>query len=134
MAPSELPEAPTAPPPASEISGAAAGRGNRSFEIVKGKRQERPEDEDETPIAAVTLPQSITQEEENSELRSRFGVESLPSIDKKHASLQLAQSAGATGPDRARTGLKILFVLLVLAAIGVGAAYSMGMLDPYLNK
>ncbi|HBP23007.1 MAG TPA: hypothetical protein DEA08_35190 [Planctomycetes bacterium] len=134
MAPAELP---VAPPPQDEVAiGAAASRGNRSFEIVKGKREEKPheEHEDETPIAAVTLPQSITQEEENSELRSRFGVDSLPSIDKKHASLQLAQSAGATGPDRARRGLKIFLMLVVMAAIGVGVAYSMGVLDPYLNK
>lgn len=133
MAPSQLPEAP--PPSPTMADAVAAGRGDRSFEIVKGTRQEKVhENEDETPIAAVTLPQSITQEEEHSELRSRFGVDSLPSIDKKHASLQLAQSAGATGPDRARRGLKLLLLLMVLVAIGLGVAYSKGMLDPYLNK
>ena len=132
MAPAELPQA---PPDNEAALAATAGRGNRSFEIVKGSRQEKPpEHEDETPIAAVTLPQSITQEEENSELRSRFGVDSLPSIDKKHASLQLAQSAGATGPDRARKGLKVLLILVGLAALVAGAAYSMGMLDSVLGK
>lgn len=106
----------------------------KSFEIRKGKRRSDEEEQEDVPIGAVALPQSITSEEEGNELKSRLGVESLPDLDRRHGSVKVTQSRGASGPDRRRIGLKIFLVLLVLAAIGLGVAWQMGMLEGVIPK
>lgn len=103
-----------------------------NFEIRKGKRRGEDDVDGEVPIGAVSLPQSITSEEEGQELKNRFGVESLPELDRRHGSVRVTQSRGAGGPDRRRTGLKVLAVLLVLAAAGLAVAWKMGLLAAYL--
>jgi hypothetical protein len=107
-----------------------------SFEIRKGKRrsEDEPEDDDNIPIQAIALPQSITSEEEGNELKDRLGVESLPDLDRRHNSVQVTQSRGASGPDRRRIGLKVFLVLLILAGIGAAVAWQMGMLEGVLPK
>jgi hypothetical protein len=70
------------------------------------------------------LPQSITQEAEADQLMRRFGVDALPEgfSATVHGKVQLAQSGGSTGPDRARMGLKV-FGLLLLIGGAAGAYY-----------
>lgn len=99
-----------------------------SFEIRKGKRRNDDDEDDDVPIGAVALPQSITSSEEGEELKDKFGVESLPELDKRHQSVRVTQSRGALGPDRKRLGVKIALVILVLAAIGGAVAWKMGLI------
>lgn len=82
----------------------------------------------------MALPQSITSEEEGHELKSRLGVDSLPDLDRRHGSVEVTQSRGASGPDRRRTGLKVFLVLLVLTGIGLGVAWQMGLLEGVIPK
>ncbi|MGE0707611.1 MAG: hypothetical protein AB7N76_08085 [Planctomycetota bacterium] len=117
-----------APPPElerkSELADAMlASRGARSFEIRSRSADSGADEPDEMPITNVVLPQSITQEEEEEDLKRAFGVDSLPSIDRQHGRVKLAQSQGATGPDRRRAGLKLLLVL-ALIALAAGAFYA----------
>lgn len=118
----------------SGVHQALAGRGDKAFEIRKGRRKEEGDDDDGGPSGPVVLPQSITQEAEDERLRKRFGVEQLPEIDKLHSSVRVTTSEGAFGPDRKRMGLKILFVLFALLIVGAGAyLHQQGALDAFLK-
>ena len=107
--------------------------GTQKFEIRKGRSDSDEgelEDNDDRPIGALALPQSITQEAEDERLRKRFGVEQLPNLDKVHSLVGLTTSEGADGPDRARRGLKIFLLLVIQALAGGGYfAWSEGLLD-----
>ena len=111
----------------------------KAFEIRKGERSGESEEDLKdvvVPLAGVALPQSITQEEENDRLKERFGVESLPDRVQTHTKVQLHQSAGAGGPDRARKSMVLIALLILLIGGGVLAyfAYQKGGLDQLLGK
>ncbi len=87
------------------------------------------------PMGPVALPQSITQQDEESSLKKRFGVDELPEISHTHDMVRMQESGGITGPDRSNKGMFIAALLLLL--VGGGAllyyAYSQGMLDTVLK-
>ena len=96
---------------------------DKPFEIRRGRRSSDDEEspEGEEAIGQVVLPRSITQEAEEDSLKRRFGSESLPDITGKAPILQVAQSVGEAGPDRARRGMKVGLVLFLLLLAGAAA-------------
>ena len=94
-------------------------RGQKTFEIRKGRSESSAELDpvDEAPITSVALPKSITQEAEENKFRDRFGVEGATMGKQRHGNVVLNSSGGTSGPDRARTGMKITLVLVVLGGL-----------------
>lgn len=91
----------------------------KPFEIRRGRRRAdgtEEDDDEQAPLGQVVLPRSITQEQEEESLKSRFGVENVPDITHKAPILQLSQSIGEGGPSR--TGAKGKLALLLLLFLG----------------
>ena len=108
-------------------SGEFRARSPKSFEVRRGRSSSDSADEDdssgEIPLSHVVLPQSITQEAEEDSLRRRFDTEHLPTLSPLDDRVQLRESAGARGPDRYRRRRLIVFMVFLLIAAGLGAAY-----------
>jgi hypothetical protein len=71
------------------------------------------------PIGEISLPQSITQEQEEAHLKNAFGVESLPETALKHNKVHVMQSGGAGGPERKRRSLILLALVILIVGGGV---------------
>ncbi len=102
-------------------SGSGLQRAGKHFEIRKGKSgNPGEEDEEEAAPAIVALPRSITQEQEEADLKRRLNREELLDINKRHSSVRMIGAANAPTPLRKRSsGIWFLVVVLVLAALAV---------------
>jgi hypothetical protein len=93
----------------------------RFVEVRKGKSgtHDVPKDDDEAPIMNVALPRSITQEQEQADLKQRLGREELIDIDKRNSLVKVKDSAAE--PSFARKGSNGLWLLLLVVIIATGA-------------
>ncbi|MCA8921466.1 MAG: hypothetical protein KDD82_06625 [Planctomycetes bacterium] len=70
------------------------------------------------------LPQSITQEAEDDNFVKRFGAERTADLRGVSGKVVLAQSAGASGPDRYLRRRRLMIAGAVLLLAAGGAAYA----------
>lgn len=120
------PPDPSPPPPLPQ--------GPKTFEIRRGRAREDDEDDRDAPLGPVVLPRSITQEEEEERLKSRFGVDHLPELQEVNSLVRMTESQGTLGPDRSRRKLMVVVLVVVLAlAGGAAVAHSQGLLNGLLG-
>ena len=126
------PAAPIAPlPPVKDSNVARAGK---FFEVRKGSGRSGGGDEDEDEgIEQIALPRSITQEQEEADLKRRLNREELVEIDKKHSAVTTFGVASEPNPLRRRgTGMWLL-VLMILVLGALFAADHFHLLDKFLK-
>lgn len=112
------------------------GFGAQTFEIRKGRASDSSEPVvDDAPLGPIALPQSITGAEADEHLKKRFGVDSLPELDKHHTKVTLTTSMGVGGPVRSAKSMVLiaLFLLLVGGGILLFFAKQNGTLDKLLQ-
>lgn len=102
----------------------------KHFEIRKGRapgqggdpNETQDEEEDGPPPAVVALPRSITQEQEEADLKRRLNREELIEINKRHAAVKLVGAANEPEPLRRKSsGVWLLIGLVVLAGLAFAA-------------
>ncbi len=104
-------------------------------EVRKGRSGTHDvKEEEDAPITNVALPRSITQEQEQADLKARLGREELIDIDKRNALVKVKESS-ADGPaaKRRSSGLWLL-VVVALLAVGAIIADKMHLLDKLKGK
>jgi hypothetical protein len=110
-------------------------RAGKHFEIRKGKSgstEAKPEEDE--PIMNVALPRSITQEQEQADLKARLGREELIDIDKKNSLVKVKDSVAEPVAARGRSsGIWLLVVVVVLAG-GFIAAAKLHLLDKFKQQ
>ncbi|MEZ0230008.1 MAG: hypothetical protein ACAI25_15395, partial [Planctomycetota bacterium] len=87
------------------------------------------QDEDDAPIMNVALPRSITQEQEQEDLKARLGRDELIDIDKRNALVKVKETAAGPTPGRRRSSGLWLLVLVALIAVAAIIADKMHLLD-----
>ena len=110
-------------------------KAGKYFEIRKGKaKDEKERGDDEAPIMNVALPRSITQEQEQADLKQRLGREELVDIDKRNALVRVKDSVTEPALVRRRSnGLWLLLLVVVIAVVAL-IADRMHLLDHLLHK
>lgn len=126
--PQQQPEHPAerGPPPGSPQ------RAGKYFEIRKGTsgpHDKLPQEEEEAPIMNVALPRSITQEQEQADLKARLGREELVDIDKRAPIVKVKESSAEPTSARRRSNGMWLLLLVVLAAVAAIVADKLHLLD-----
>jgi hypothetical protein len=106
-----------------QVPGNPQQKAGRYFEIRKGKSaKDEKEREDEAPIMNVALPRSITQEQEQADLKQRLGREELIDIDKRNALVRVKDSVTEPALVRRRSnGLWLLLAVVVIAVVALVA-------------
>ncbi len=97
-------------------------KAGKYFEIRKGsaKKDEKERTDEEAPIMNVALPRSITQEQEQADLKQRLGREELVDIDKRNALVRVKDSVSEPALVRRRSnGLWLLLVVVVIAVLAL---------------
>jgi len=96
-------------------------RAGRYFEIRKGKARDEKGDavDEEPPITNVALPRSITQEQEQADLKQRLGRDELVDIDKRSALVKVKDTVSEPASGRRRSNG--IWLLLVVVAIALAA-------------
>ncbi len=92
------------------------------IEVRKGKSgtQDAMKEEEDAPITNVALPRSITQEQEQADLKQRLGRDELIDIDKRSSLVKVKDSVGEPTSSRRRSsGLWLLIVVVAIAAAAV---------------
>src|SRR5579871_516811 len=108
-------------------------RAGKHFEIRKGKSGSiEPKPDEDEPIMNVALPRSITQEQEQADLKARLGRDELIDIDKRSSLVKVKDSVGAEaiGARRRSSGIWLLVVVVLLAG-GFIAAAKLHLLDRF---
>lgn len=108
-------------------------RASKYVEIRKGKSGshdsiKQQEDED-APLTNVALPRSITQEQEQADLKARLGREELIDIDKRNALVKVKETAASPDGPRKRSNGMWLLVVVALIAVAAIIADKMHLLD-----
>jgi hypothetical protein len=101
----------------------AAERAGKFFEIRKGAAPGDKEDADEDTDAPamVALPRSITQENEEADLKKRLNRDELIEINKRNALVKVV--GGVSGPSPLRRRSLALWVVVLLFALLLAAAF-----------
>ena len=100
-------------------------------EVRKGQSGARREEEveDDAPIGNVSLPRSITQEQEQADLKHRLGREELVDIDKRNSLVKVTANAAEAASTRRRSSGLLLLLLVVLIATAAIVAEKTHFLD-----
>jgi hypothetical protein len=100
----------------------AAERAGKFFEIRKGAAPgaHEAEDDENAPPPIVALPRSITQEQEEADLKKRLNREELIEINKRNALVKVVGGVSEPSPLKRRSlamwVVAVLLVLLIAAA------------------
>ena len=123
-----------APPPPDKNKGPVA-RAGKFFEVRKGRSadgspdQEEEDDGGDAP-SEIALPRSITQEQEQADLKRRLNRDEILDIDKRHQAVKMVGvSSGPSLMKRRSSGIWVL-ILVVVAVVGLFFADKYHLLKP----
>ena len=109
------PNLPPLPPTASNVA-----RAGKFFEVRKGAgRSEGGEEEidDDDRLGEISLPRSITQEQEEADLKRRLNRDELLDVDKRHSAVKMVGVASGPSPLRRRSSGVWVIVVVLLAMV-----------------